>query len=36
VEQRRTAGGRYPRRRGSHKQAFKIAHQIHESLGRTE
>jgi hypothetical protein len=36
VEQRKTAAGRYPRRRGSRKRAIKIAHQTHESLGRTE
>ena len=36
VEQRRTAAGRYPRRRGSRKRAIKIAHQTHELLGRTE
>ena len=36
VEQRRTAAGRYPRRRGSRKRAIKIAHQTHESLCRTE
>lgn len=32
VEQRKTAAGLYPRRRGSRKRAIKIAHQTHESL----
>jgi hypothetical protein len=36
IEQRRTAAGRYPRSRGSHKRATTIARQTHESLGRTE
>ena len=32
IEQRRTAAGRYPRRRGSRKRAITIARQTHESL----
>jgi hypothetical protein len=36
VEQRKTAAGCYPRRRGSRKRATTIARQNHESLGRTE
>lgn len=33
VDQRRTAAGRYPRKRGSRKRAITLAHQTHESLG---
>ena len=33
VEQRRTAAGRYPRKRGSRKRAITLARQTHESLG---